>query len=340
MISQMEKKFFSVHINKNYCKRCGICINICPKNVLDADPAGFPRVIDEDACINCKQCENHCPDFAIWVTDRGVKQDIHPLSDYLRLNHMPSVWCPGCGIGMVFQALLKVISKSGLKKDDIAMISGIGCTGRMPGYADFNTLHTTHGRALAFATGLKLANPDLKVITVMGDGDAYAIGGNHFLHAAKRNVDIVAVVVNNYNYGMTGGQASPTTPLNAYTTTTPYGNMEPSFDGCAVAAAAGANFVARSTVYHVPLLEKLLEKAMKVEGFALVEVLSPCPTYYGRLNLEADAFKTLDWYKKITYMVGTEPKEGAFIPIGVLAENNNKSYLNILREKWREIKSK
>ena len=336
----MEKKLYSVHINKSYCKRCGICVNICPKEVLDFDSAGFPVVVNEDACINCKQCENHCPDFAIWVTDRGVKSDIHPMSNYLRLDHMPSVWCPGCGIGMVFQALLKVVNKLGLDKDRVSMISGIGCTGRMPGYADFNTLHTTHGRALAFATGLKLAKPDLKVIVVMGDGDAYAIGGNHFLHAAKRNVDLLAIVVNNYNYGMTGGQASPTTPLNAYTTTTPYGNMEPSFDGCEVAKAAGANFVARATVYHIPLLEKLLEKAMQVEGFALVEVLSPCPTYYGRLNLEADPFKTLDWYKKITYMVGTEPKEGAFIPIGVIAENKNKSYLTILREKWTEIRSK
>ena len=335
----MEKKNFKVNINFNYCKKCGICANICPKNVLDIDSNGFPRIIDEEACINCKLCETHCPDFAIWITTEKRKEE-HPLQKYLRVSHMPSVWCPGCGIGMVFQAILKTIDKLKIDKNKVAMISGIGCTGRMPGYADFNTLHTTHGRALAFATGLKLAKPDLHVIVVMGDGDAYAIGGNHFLHAARRNVDLLAVVVNNYNYGMTGGQGSPTTPEGSYTTTTPYGAIEPPLDGCEVAKSSGANFVARSTVYHIPLLEKLLERGLEKEGFSLVEVLSPCPTYFGRLNLKADAYETLNWYKKITYMVGATPREGAFIPIGIIAENNNESFLKKLHRKWETAKSK
>jgi 2-oxoglutarate ferredoxin oxidoreductase subunit beta len=181
-------------------------------------------------------------------------------------------------------ALIRAVDRMGLAKDDVAVVSGIGCTGRMPVYLDFNTMHTTHGRALAFATGLKLAQPRLKVIVVMGDGDALAIGGNHFIHAARRNIDLTAIIVNNSVYGMTGGQYSPTTPLDRRATTAPYGNIEPPFPVGDLAMAAGASFVARSTVYHAVELDRYIEQAIRKNGFSLVEAVSYCHTTFGRIN--------------------------------------------------------
>jgi 2-oxoglutarate ferredoxin oxidoreductase subunit beta len=203
----------------------------------------------------------------------------------LRKNKkFPTIWCSGCGIGVVMGALIRAIDHLGLKNDDVALVAGIGCTARMPVYMDFNTLHTTHGRALAFATGLKIARPDMKVIAIMGDGDALAIGGNHFIHAARRNLGITALVVNNSIYGMTGGQYSPTTPLGGMATTAPYGNIETPFPVCELAIAAGATYVARSTVYHALELDKFLAEAIAKDGFSLVEAVSYCHTTYGRLN--------------------------------------------------------
>jgi len=203
----------------------------------------------------------------------------------LRKNKkFPNIWCSGCGIGIVMGALIRAIDHLGLDNDQVALVAGIGCTARMPVYMDFNTLHTTHGRALAFATGLKIARPDLKVIAIMGDGDAFAIGGNHFIHAARRNLGITALVVNNAIYGMTGGQYSPTTPLGGRATTAPYGNIEPPFPICDLAIAAGASYVARSTVYHALELDKFLAEAIAKDGFSLVEAVSYCHTTYGRLN--------------------------------------------------------
>ncbi len=196
----------------------------------------------------------------------------------------PTIWCAGCGIGIVMGALIRAIDHLGLDNDDVALVSGIGCTARMPVYMDFNTLHTTHGRALAFATGLKIARPDMKVIAIMGDGDALAIGGNHFIHAARRNIAISAIIVNNAIYGMTGGQYSPTTPLNGRATTAPYGNIEPPFPICELAIAAGASYVARSTVYHALELDKFISEAIAKDGFSVVEAVSYCHTTYGRLN--------------------------------------------------------
>jgi 2-oxoglutarate ferredoxin oxidoreductase subunit beta len=181
-------------------------------------------------------------------------------------------------------ALIRAIDRIGLEKDDVALVSGIGCTGRMPVYMDFNTIHTTHGRALAFATGLKIAKPAMKVIAIMGDGDSMAIGGNHFIHAARRNIGITAIVVNNSIYGMTGGQYSPTTPIGAKAATAPYGNIEPPMPICEVAKAAGATYVARSTVYHAVELDRFLEQAIRKNGFSLVEAVSYCPTTFGRMN--------------------------------------------------------
>jgi len=207
------------------------------------------------------------------------------LRRYIRRSkRFPSIWCAGCGIGIVMGALIRAVDRIGLKNDEVALVSGIGCTARMPVYMDFNTLHTTHGRALAFATGLKIARPAMKVIVVMGDGDALAIGGNHFIHAARRNVGITTIVVNNNIYGMTGGQYSPTTPIDARATTAPYGNVEPPFPICELAKAAGAVFVARSTVYHAVELDRFIEQAIRKDGFSLVEAVSYCHTTYGRIN--------------------------------------------------------
>ena len=209
----------------------------------------------------------------------------HSEYTYLRpTKRFPNVWCAGCGIGIVMGALIRAIDRIGLEKDDVALVSGIGCTGRMPVYMDFNTIHTTHGRALAFATGLKIARPAMKVIAIMGDGDALAIGGNHFIHAARRNIGITAIVVNNAIYGMTGGQYSPTTPIGGRASTAPYGNIEPPMPICELAQAAGATFVARSTVYHAIELDRYIEQAIRKNGFSLVEAVSYCHTTFGRMN--------------------------------------------------------
>ncbi|HDQ72292.1 MAG TPA: 2-oxoacid:ferredoxin oxidoreductase subunit beta [Chloroflexi bacterium] len=204
---------------------------------------------------------------------------------YLRHHKkFPNVWCAGCGIGIVLGAIIRTIDALQIDKNDVAVISGIGCTGRMPVYADFNTMHTTHGRALAFATGLKMVRPDMKVIAVMGDGDALAIGGNHFIHAARRNIGITSIVVNNFIYGMTGGQYSPTTPIGAQAATAPYGHIEQPFPIAELSIAAGAAFVARSTVYHVRELEKYIAQALGNDGFSVVEAVSYCHTTLGRIN--------------------------------------------------------
>jgi len=202
----------------------------------------------------------------------------------LRKDKFPHIWCEGCGDGIALKAILRAVQNMGLQQDKIAMVSGIGCSSRTPGYVDFNTLHTTHGRAIAFATGLKLARPELHVIVVSGDGDATAIGGNHLIHAARRNINLTVLIYNNHIYGMTGGQVSPTTPMGDFATTAPYGGMENNFDIAGLTIAAGASFVARSTVYHAKALERMIEKAMQKVGFSLVEIMSPCPTAYGKIN--------------------------------------------------------
>lgn len=220
---------------------------------------------------------------------------------YLRSKkRFPHVWCPGCGIGIVMGSIIRSVDAMKWDLDDIVMVSGIGCTSRMPVYVDFNTLHTTHGRSLAFGTGVKMANPGLNVMSVMGDGDALAIGGNHIIHAARRNIDITAIIVNNNNYGMTGGQFSPTTPPGARTATTPYGMIEPDFDVCKLMEGAGASFVARGTVYHVTELDNLLLKAFRKTGFSVVEVLAPCPTNFGRANRQGGPVEMMKLLKDNT----------------------------------------
>jgi 2-oxoglutarate ferredoxin oxidoreductase subunit beta len=220
------------------------------------------------------------------------------IHKYLRHDKkFPHVWCPGCGIGIMLGALIRAIDRIGYEKDEIVLVSGIGCSGRLPVYVDFNTLHTTHGRALTFATGVKLAKPGLKVIAIMGDGDAVAIGGNHFIHAARRNIDITAIIVNNSIYGMTGGQYSPTTPYGMRSATTVYNNIEQSFKISELAVTAGAAFVGRGTVYHAKLLDSLMETAFLKKGFSVVEVIAHCHTQYGRQNRLGSAVEMMEWQR-------------------------------------------
>jgi 2-oxoglutarate ferredoxin oxidoreductase subunit beta len=217
------------------------------------------------------------------------------IHKYLRHDKkFPNVWCPGCGIGIMLGALIRAIDRIGYGKDEIVLVSGIGCSGRLPVYVDFNTLHTTHGRALTFATGIKLAKPSLKVIVIMGDGDAVAIGGNHFIHAARRNIDITTLILNNNIYGMTGGQNSPTTPYGMRSTTTVYSNIEQSFNISELAVTAGAAFVGRGTVYHARLLDSLMEKAFLKQGFSVVEIIAHCHTQYGRQNRLGTAVEMME----------------------------------------------
>ena len=233
------------------------------------------------------------------------KQRSDVILSYLRpKKKFPSVWCPGCGNGIVMSALIRAIDKLGYSRDEVACVSGIGCTSRMPVYLDFNSLHTAHGRALAFATGVKFAQPKMKVIVITGDGDALAIGGNHFIHACRRNIDITTILINNHIYGMTGGQGSPTTPQGAFSTTTPYGNTEKQFDPCKLAEAAGASFVGRTTVFHTPQMEKMILAAIEHKGFSMVEVISNCHTYFGRLNKQGDAVAMVNSFKENAVLLG------------------------------------
>jgi 2-oxoglutarate ferredoxin oxidoreductase subunit beta len=264
------------------------------------------------------------------------------IHKYLRHDKkFPHVWCPGCGIGIMLGALIRAIDRTGFEKDDIVLVSGIGCSGRLPVYVDFNTLHTTHGRALTFATGVKLAKPNLKVIVIMGDGDAVAIGGNHFIHAARRNIDLTAIIVNNSVYGMTGGQYSPTTPYGMRSTTTVYSNIEQDFRISELAVTAGAVFVGRGTVYHAKLLDSLIEQALLKKGFSVVEVISHCHTQYGRQNRLGSAVEMMQWQRdhalpveKALKMKSEELKDKVLI--GVLIDKE----LPVFQEGYEKIRSR
>ena len=231
------------------------------------------------------------------------------VKDYIRKRFFPHMWCPGCGHGTVMTAIIRAIENLGLEKNHIAAVSGIGCSARISGYLDFHTLHTLHGRALAFATGVKLSRSELTVLVPMGDGDACAIGGNHFIHAARRNIDVTAIIMNNSIYGMTGGQYSPLTGYGEFATTAPYGNIDHSFDVVKLATGAGASFVARTTTYHVNPMVKILEKAITHKGFSVVEVLSQCPIQFGRRNKIPSAVDMLNSYKTNTTPIGSKEKE-------------------------------
>ena len=231
------------------------------------------------------------------------------VKDYIRERFFPHLWCPGCGHGIVLNSLIRAVESLGMSKNEIVMTSGIGCSSRISGYVDFHTLHTLHGRALAFATGVKMGLPELNIIVPMGDGDALAIGGNHFIHAARRNIDITAIVMNNRIYGMTGGQYSPLSGHGTMATTAPYTNIDHDFDVVQLSQAAGATFVARTTTFHAKQITEIIRQAVLHEGFSVVEVLSQCPTYFGRKNRLGSAADMMEHYKEITTPIGSKAKK-------------------------------
>ncbi|MFO7494887.1 MAG: 2-oxoacid:ferredoxin oxidoreductase subunit beta [Desulfobacterales bacterium] len=250
------------------------------------------------------------------------------IKNYLRERFFPHMWCPGCGHGIVLNALLRAIEKLGLNKNDIVMVSGIGCSSRISGYVDFHTLHTIHGRALAFATGVKISRPELNLIVPMGDGDALSIGGNHFIHAARRNIDITAIVMNNRIYGMTGGQYSPLSGYGTSATTAPYSNIDHAFDVVKLAKSAGASFVARTTVYHVQQLADIIRQAIEHKGFSVVEALTQCPTYFGRKNRLGSAVDMMRHFKDSTTPIGSKAKQEnpELIERGVFVQKDTPEY--------------
>jgi 2-oxoglutarate ferredoxin oxidoreductase subunit beta len=251
------------------------------------------------------------------------------LERYLRMSHLPHMWCPGCGIGIVVKAMLTAVDELGWEPEETAVVSGIGCTSRTPGYVDMNTLHPTHGRALSFATGIKMVQPAKHVIVIAGDGDSTAIGGNHFIHACRRNIDITMVIVNNNIYGMTGGQFSPTTPLGARAATTPWGNIDPSFDIVNIAKGAGASYVARGHVGSALQLRKMIKDGLNHHGFSVIEAMSNCHTQFGRRNRLADPIELINHIAKQTINVRQAAKKSpeelkGKILIGVMHKDDEK----------------
>jgi len=273
-----------------------------------------------------------------------VQQSVpmNTVESFLRMDRMPHIWCPGCGIGTTVNCFAHALETSGLDLQKVAVVSGIGCTGRVAGYINLDSFHTTHGRAIPFATGLKLANPGLKVIVYSGDGDLTAIGGNHLIHAARRNVDMTVILVNNFIYGMTGGQVAPTTPMTATSSTTPYGNYEQSFNLPYLAESCGAVYVARWTAYHVRHLTKSIKEAITKKGFSFVEVLAPCPTLYSRRNKLGDGLDQMIYYKD-----NSEIRNGADtktiplefqgkIVVGKFVDKERPTYLDAMNEYYKQ----
>lgn len=260
---------------------------------------------------------------------------------FLRQAQLPHVWCPGCGNGMVVKSLLEAIGELKLDQNKVVVVSGIGCAGRTPFVLDFNTMHTTHGRALAFAAGIKLANPDLQVIVIMGDGDASAIGGNHFIHACRRNLDLTALVFNNGIYGLTGGQLAPTTPQGKRSTTSQAGNIEQAFDLVRLALGAGAGFVARSTSFDHQHTKSMIKRAITYRGFSFVDVLTSCPTYFGRMNDVSEPYDMLHYLRDTSTPLhqctcgesdASAPKP-ELMPTGVFRDEERADYSSLYRQK-------
>ena len=256
---------------------------------------------------------------------------------YMRIDHLPQIWCPGCGNGVIMRDVAVAIDElihdeeNPINREDIVIVSGIGCSSRAAGYLDFNSIHTTHGRAIAFASGIKMANPKLHVIVLTGDGDCSAIGGNHLIHAARRNLGLTVICFNNDIYGMTGGQYSPTTPNGDRATTAPYGNVDRPFDIANLASGAGASFSARGDVYHARETIDIIKQAILHKGFSLVDVYSICPTYYGRKNKKGDAVEMLKWQKEnliptARYYSMSEEERANRKLIGILSFNDYPEY--------------
>ncbi len=267
----------------------------------------------------------------------------NPVLPYLRQDRIPHIWCPGCGIGTSVNCFCRALTDSGLDLDKVAIVSGIGCTGRTAGYLNLDSFHTTHGRAIPFATGLKLSNPELNVVVYSGDGDLFAIGGNHFFHAARRNMDLLVVCVNNFTYGMTGGQVAPTTPLGPTQTTMPFGNFEQPFNLPFIADACGAVYVARWTVFHVRQLAKAMKEALGKKGFRFIEVMSPCPTLYSRRNKLGDGVDQVKYFKeKSVIRNGADTKEAALcfqsdIVVGTFVDRERPTWLDAMNGHFSSV---
>jgi 2-oxoglutarate ferredoxin oxidoreductase subunit beta len=263
---------------------------------------------------------------------------INPVEPFLRTERIPHIWCPGCGIGTTVNCFTRALLESKANLDKVAIVSGIGCTGRVAGYVKLDSFHTTHGRAIPFATGLKLANPGLEVVVYSGDGDLFAIGGNHLIHAARRNIDLKVICVNNLIYAMTGGQAAPTTPGTAITTTSPFGCYEPAFNLPYLAESAGASYVARWTTFHVRQLTKSMSEILNKRGFCFIEVLSPCPTLYQRRNKMGDGLDTMKYYKERSKVKhGAPTSEAALsksgdIIVGKFVDRNRPDYMELMKQ--------
>ncbi len=260
--------------------------------------------------------------------------ETHPLDHLLRADRLPHIFCPGCGLGAITEAYTNAVTSSELPRDQHVCVSGIGCTGRVAGYVDLDSFHTTHGRAIPFATGLKVARPDLEVTVFSGDGDLFAIGGNHFIHAARRNMDINVFCVNNFNYGMTGGQGGPTTPYGSFSTTNPRGNLEEPFNLPMLAMMLGAVYVARWTSLHVRQIEESMSRALEKRGFTFIEILSPCPIGYGKSNNLGEGLDEMQLYQQHCEIQDGAPPEAleidltsdAPIVLGTFVDSERRAY--------------
>lgn len=258
----------------------------------------------------------------------------HPLESWLRMDRIPHIWCSTCGIGTVVSCFVEALKKTGFDRNDVCVVSGIGCSGRVAGYIKQDSFHTTHGRAVPFAVGLKLANPRLKVVVISGDGDISSIGGNHLIHTARRNIDITIICINNFTYAMTGGQVAPTTPLTAVATTAPYGSYENPFNLPSLVASCGATYVARWTALHVRRLTNSMTEALQKKGFSFVEVICPCTTLYARKNKLGSGLDLMKFYHDNAEIAhGADPNDvdiqfQSKIKVGKFVDIDKPSYLD------------
>jgi len=274
-----------------------------------------------------------------------MEESGHPYEKFLRKDRIPHIWCEGCGNGIILNCFARALDELNMDLNKVVVVSGIGCIGRVSGYTNTDSFHTTHGRPIAFATGVKLANPELKVVVISGDGDLFAIGGNHFIHAARRNLDIQVVCANNFIYGMTGGQYGPTTPLDTWTTTTPYGNIEQAFNLVHLAAACGSVYVARWTTLQTRWLTESIKKALQKEGFSFIEVVSQCPEIFGRYNKMETAIKMMQWFKEASVVEHfSDPAKAEITPhrivTGEFVDIEKPSYGRLLKEMKTRIAEK
>ena len=273
----------------------------------------------------------------------GVGIDEHPIAPYLRMDRIPHIWCPTCGIGTVVKCYATALEETGVDLDKVCVVSGIGCTGRAAGYIRLDAFHSTHGRAIPFATGLKLGRPELLVTVFSGDGDLVGIGGNHFIHAARRNMDLLVILVNNFIYGMTGGQNAPTTPLAAKSSTMPFGNFERPFNVPHLAASCGATYVARWTCLHIRRVTKSFKEAVQRKGFRLIEVITPCSTLYARLNKLGTGFDLMQYYQEnaeIHHGADTRELDVDFrgkIVCGKFVDKERPTFIEMMHEHYQEV---